>query len=51
MRIKPSLKESVYMHVHVCDVTWYHQAQDRCLWKQIVTEGMENLLTRSQPPS
>ena len=28
--------------------SWYHQAQDRCLWKQLVNEGLTYLLTRSQ---
>ena len=25
--------------------SWYHQGQDRCLWKQLVNEGLMNLLT------
>jgi len=28
--------------------SWYHLAQDRCLWKQLIAEGLKNLLDPSK---
>ena len=28
--------------------SWYHLTQDRCLWKQLIAEGLKNLLDPSK---